>query len=1025
MKDLIRRFENPGSEYRGKPFWAWNGALEESELRRQIRIMRRMGLGGFFMHSRVGLATPYLSSQWFDLVRGCVDEARKWNMEAWLYDEDRWPSGAAGGLVTQDPRFRLRRLRMSIHRPDKFKWEDGILSAYAAEVKGTTARNLTPIIRDSKIPSSGVILSFRKTIQPLSSWYNGYTYLDTLSEAAVQKFIEVTHEKYLEAVGSEFGNVVPGIFTDEPNYGEHHRLEKTEEGVLAAWEFPWTDSLPQVFEKQYDYSILEHLPELFLDVDGIEVSRARYHYHDCITALFVKAFAKGIGDWCGSHRLMMTGHALCEETLSSQTFVTGSAMRFYEYMQAPGIDNLTENNYEFDTAKQCSSVAHQMGRTWVLSELYGCTGWDFPFEGHKADGNWQAVLGVNLRCPHLAWYTMAGEAKRDYPASIFFQSPWWQHYSKVEDYFARINTVLHNGKAVQNLLVIHPIESMWLRFRVDHEKQKDIQSLDRRIQELRNWLLEAHLDFDYGDEEILSRCAGVTAGPSGAILGVGKAQYHAVVVPPLLTIRATTLRLLRQFREKGGLVIFAGDPPRYVDAIKDRNAVEIAQTCTGVPFTEKAVVDSLNERVRLVSIMDQDGNEIPALFYQLREDEDAWYLFIVNNDRKNGYDATIRTEPIGAAEEWDPETGNRYAAVQEKSDRFLTIRTDFPPTGSRLFVIRKKGRSSLPPRPEENTTSKIVLRNKRWDIQLNEPNVLVLDRPKYRIKQGAIRGPEEILRVDQKVRKSLGIPIRGGMMMQPWAQTKQDKGPSAPIELIYTITVHDLPTAPPDLAVERPVRFEISFNGFPVDSDSECGWWVDPCLRRLTLDPSWFRLGENTLVLKTDYGSEDGLEAMFLLGDFGVKVRGTQTSIETPVRQLTLGDWTNQGLPFYCASVIYSTQATLRPAKNRRIVLAVPEWKGCCIRVLVNGQDAGIIAWQPHEIDITPFVKSGTNDIRIELITSRRNAFGPLHQANPENKWTGPFEFITSGDRWTEEYNLKPHGLFAPPVIEMREPVSR
>ncbi|HQO36903.1 MAG TPA: hypothetical protein PLG59_19730, partial [bacterium] len=337
------------------------------------------------------------------------------------------------------------------------------------------------------------------------------------------------------------------------------------------------------------------------------------------------------------------------------------------------------------------------------------------------------------------------------------------------------------------------------------------------------------------------------------------------------------------------------------------------------------------------------------------------------------------------------------------------------------FRDSEEGTLILTVSSQEKTVSTITLRKKRWDIQLDEPNVLVLDRPKYRIKQGAIRGPEEILRVDQKVRKSLGIPIRGGMMVQPWAQTKQEKGPSAPIELIYTITVHDLPAGPVDLAVERPGRFEISFNGFPVDSDSECGWWVDLSLHRLTLDPSWFQVGENTLVLKTDYSSKDGLEAMFLLGDFGVKVRGTETSIEAPVRQITLGDWTNQGLPFYSASVVYSTQATLRPAKNRHIVLAVPEWKGCCVRVIVNAQDAGIIAWQPHEIDITPFAKSGTNDIRIELITSRRNAFGPLHQANPENKWTGPFEFITTGDRWVEPYNLKPHGLFAPPVIEMRE----
>ena len=93
---LRELFSSPTSMYRGKPFWAWNGPLDEEELRRQIRVFRDMGLGGGFMHSRVGLATPYLSEEWFDLIRACADEARKNDMEAWLYDEDRWPSGAAG-----------------------------------------------------------------------------------------------------------------------------------------------------------------------------------------------------------------------------------------------------------------------------------------------------------------------------------------------------------------------------------------------------------------------------------------------------------------------------------------------------------------------------------------------------------------------------------------------------------------------------------------------------------------------------------------------------------------------------------------------------------------------------------------------------------------------------------------------------------------------------------------------------------------------------------------------------------------
>ncbi len=125
LKDLERDFREPGAWHRGMPFWAWNGKLSPDELRRQIRLMKRMGLGGFFMHSRVGLDTPYLSDEWFACIDACVDEAAKQGMLAWLYDEDRWPSGAAGGLVTQDPRWRRRSLAMrEFASPKELKWDD-------------------------------------------------------------------------------------------------------------------------------------------------------------------------------------------------------------------------------------------------------------------------------------------------------------------------------------------------------------------------------------------------------------------------------------------------------------------------------------------------------------------------------------------------------------------------------------------------------------------------------------------------------------------------------------------------------------------------------------------------------------------------------------------------------------------------------------------------------------------------------------------------------------------------------------
>ena len=152
-----------------------------------------------------------------------------------------------------------------------------------------------------------------------------------------------------------------------------------------------------------------------------------------------------------------------EPTLQSQTAALGEAMRSYRGFQLPGIDMLC-NRYEFTTAKQAQSAAHQFGYEGVLSELYGVTGWDYDFRGHKLQGDWQAVLGVTVRVPHLYWVSMKGEAKRDYPASIFYQSPWYKEYKLVEDHFARVNTAMTRGKPVVKVGVIHPVESFWLHW---------------------------------------------------------------------------------------------------------------------------------------------------------------------------------------------------------------------------------------------------------------------------------------------------------------------------------------------------------------------------------------------------------------------------------------------------------------------------------------------------------------------------------------------------------------------------------
>lgn len=73
--------------------------MQQEELTRQIKDMKAQGMGGFFMHSRDGLETPYMGPEWMEAIRESVAQAEQQGMKAWLYDEDRWPSGSAGGQV--------------------------------------------------------------------------------------------------------------------------------------------------------------------------------------------------------------------------------------------------------------------------------------------------------------------------------------------------------------------------------------------------------------------------------------------------------------------------------------------------------------------------------------------------------------------------------------------------------------------------------------------------------------------------------------------------------------------------------------------------------------------------------------------------------------------------------------------------------------------------------------------------------------------------------------------------------------
>ena len=102
------KFQNPGSEYRAAPFWAWNCRMTKAEIDNTLDALKAMGMGGGHIHCRTGMDNPYMGEEFLELVKYSWKKSLEKDMLTWLYDEDRWPSGAGGGLVTRDHKYRIR-----------------------------------------------------------------------------------------------------------------------------------------------------------------------------------------------------------------------------------------------------------------------------------------------------------------------------------------------------------------------------------------------------------------------------------------------------------------------------------------------------------------------------------------------------------------------------------------------------------------------------------------------------------------------------------------------------------------------------------------------------------------------------------------------------------------------------------------------------------------------------------------------------------------------------------------------------
>lgn len=1050
-KELLNEFSYPSVAYRGKPFWSWNGELREKELVRQTKIMKEMGLGGYFMHSRAGLITEYLGEEWFDLINAVADSAEEDGMEAWLYDEDRWPSGSAGGKVTVDPQYRMKSLYVYESAPEKFEYKDDTISVYVAKIDGINLSVYKKVeisskdnciaeitaaidgLKGSAEENSGEWKALRFAIvpDPCNSNYNGTTYIDTMSLKATERFIELTHEEYRKRCGDRLGRSIKGIFTDEPHRG-HCFDNLTEVDGVRSCAVCWTDDIFEEFKKRYGYDAEAILPELFYRFEGRQVAQVKLHYIDLADHLFIERFAMPINEWCQRNGIIFTGHVLHEDSLMNQTVPQGSLMRFYEHMGYPGVDCLTEHNRCYWIVKQLSSAARQLGQKWLLSELYGCTGWQFDFKSHKAVGDWQALFGINLRCQHLSWYTMEGESKRDYPASILHQSPWYKEYKKVEDYFARFGLVMSEGEADCSVLLLNPIESLWCQAYLGWAKwisncSPDVAPYEERYAKIFHMLADNQIDFDYGEEEMMSRLASVKVKDGKVLLCVGRAEYETVIVSNMLTVRPSTLDILSEFMEKGGKVIFAGELPAYVDAVASDRVARLAENenavCVG--FDEGELVGAVRQASSAyVSVINKDGESEKCVFAQVRRDfgDGGFAVVVLNTDRALGRkDLTLKLKTggvCGQVQLWDLENGERYDMGKYSSfdGEYVSVAFDIEAAGTVCFVV-SEAKESLPEYNKYETLKEETVEG-RFDYSLDEKNVCVLDYVKWKLDGRSTdwSDEEEVLWADRHIRDLVGIERRGGAMLQPWYAKLNYTEVYGELHLSYEFYVDELPDGELYLAGERPELNRYRINGVALVNDDIDDFWVDDCFKRMRIPDNALKLGKNCVTIDTSFMRTTNVEAVYLIGDFGVELDENRKTLVGFPRDLGCRNYEDEGMPFYTGEVTYHLTPEMYKGilgedgeRAQRILITPKSFVGGCAKITALGKTT-VLGWDPYEADITEAYRQNS-PIDITVVGTRRNVFGPLHQTVKTAPACGPGNFVTGGKAWTDSYSLIDSGI--------------
>ena len=935
VNELIKRLETVETQYKPIPFWSWNGKLEKEELVRQIRWMRDTHNGGFFMHARSGLKTQYLSEEWMQCIEACAEEAG--DMQAWVYDENGWPSGFAGGKLLENAEDRDRYLSHWIGGFDStatvsYYIDNGALVRTKVPMQGKTYLNVTV--------------------------HSAASTADVLNPVVTDKFLKLTHESYKARFGEKMSEKIAGFFTDEPQY--------------QRWHTPYTTMVADYFRENYGQDIFDYIGLLFVEARGYRTFR--YRYWKAMQQLMLNNFSKKVYNWCQANDVKLTGHYVEEISLGYQIMCCAGVMPFYEYEHIPGIDWLgRDTDFEL-SPRQVGSAACQLGKQQVITEAFGCCGHEVTPQDLRRILGFQYVNGVNLLCHHLIPYVENGHCKRDHPAHYSPKNPWVKEsFAEFNLYVSRLSKLMACSQEQVNVALLHPIRSGYFDYKRDLGAGNEFgigQQEEIFRQDCRMFSANC-VAYHFIDETLLEKHGFV----EGNKIGCGKCSYDYLVLPHILTMDASTEKLLRQYVAGGGKLLILGDAPSYLE---------------GEPYTYDYLRSNCSFEQIVAAQPVKVNSDNHRLYCSYRMWNETPLLMVQNADSEKVYSQTFNF-------------GEEIQSFMKLDLQTLSV-TKVPLTvevaaGETLLLLPSTESITLCPAYKE-----AVFSLNQADVSFSD-NYLTLDMVRYSYDGKNYSHP---------------YPCRGLFQKLLWERYEGD------LYLKYDFTVRELPEQLSLLAESCSVGQQwlngnpltVAQKGRAIDHTWQADITNQVCIGKndYTVKVHWHQneqvyyalFGENvTESLKNCIVYDSELEAVYLSGKFGVYsdnpfaddkdyTFGEDFYIGKSPKKVT--EPVTDGFPFFRGTLSVSQKVFLEPDVTHLRLKGTYQ----SANVHINGQYAGKLLFD-RVLDIRPFKKDGENEITVDYIISNRNLLGPHHYIDKSSRCSvGPYVWELTND-WVKD----------------------